>query len=80
VRFDAHATSSDIARAEFSLDAGDWTTALPVGQLSDAPQLSYDLVFKGLAPGEHTVSVRVFDAYENATSGKVTFTVPIGRR
>jgi hypothetical protein len=80
VRFDARDTASDIARTEYSLDAGDWTTALPVGQLSDAPQLSYDLAFKGLAPGEHTVSVRVYDAYDNTTSGKVTFTVPLGRR
>jgi sugar lactone lactonase YvrE len=80
IRFDARDSASAIARAEYSLDAGDWMMAIPVGQLSDALLESYDLPLKGLAPGEHTVSVRIFDAFENTVSGKVTFTVPIARR
>jgi outer membrane protein assembly factor BamB len=80
IRFDARDSASAISRAEYSLDAGDWMIAIPVGQLSDAPQESYDLPLKGLAPGEHTISVRVFDAFDNTVSGKVTFTVPIARR
>jgi hypothetical protein len=80
IRFDARDSSSAIARAEYSLDAGDWTIVFPVGQLSDAPQVSYDLLLAKLAPGEHTISVRVFDAFENVSSGKVTFSVPLARR
>ncbi len=80
VRFDARDSASAIARAEYSLDAGEWVMAVPVGQLSDAPQETYDLLLRNLAPGEHTVSVRVFDSFENTTSAKVTFSVPVGRR
>jgi hypothetical protein len=48
---------------------------LPVGQLSDAPQEHFDWTLDGiLAPGEHTLAVRVYDEYENVTSAKVTFT------
>jgi outer membrane protein assembly factor BamB len=75
VRFEARDSSSAIARAEYSLDGGEWTILFPVGRLADAPQESYELVLKGLPPGEHTVAVRVFDAFENTTSAKTTFTV-----
>ncbi|HUK29909.1 MAG TPA: hypothetical protein VLV89_02275 [Candidatus Acidoferrum sp.] len=76
VRFIARDSASDIARAEYSLDAGDWTLVYPDGRLSDAPIEHYDFNLKGLAPGEHTVAVRVYDRFENMTAGKVTFRVP----
>ena len=76
IRFDARDAGSAIARAQYSLDAGDWTLVLPTGQLDDAPQEHFDWTLPGvLAPGEHTLAVRVFDEYENATSAKVTFTI-----
>jgi hypothetical protein len=74
-RLDAADPGSSIARAQYSLDAGDWIMVLPVGQLSDAPQEHFDWTLDSLAPGEHTLAVRVYDEYENATSAKVTFTV-----
>ncbi len=80
VRFDARDSYSAIARAEYSLDAGDWTLVFPVGQLTDAPQESYELLLRGLAPGEHTVAVRVFDRFENGATAKVTFSVPAQKR
>lgn len=76
VRFDARDSSSAIARAEYSLDAGDWKLVFPVGRLTDAPQESYELLLRGLAPGEHSVAVRVFDQFENTSNTKVTFSVP----
>jgi flavin-binding protein dodecin len=79
VHFIARDTASDIARAEYSLDAGDWTLVYPDGRLSDAPVEHYDIALKGLAPGEHTIAVRVYDRFENMTAGKVTFRVPLGR-
>jgi outer membrane protein assembly factor BamB len=80
VHFDARDSYSAIARAEYSLDAGDWKLVFPVGRLTDAPQESYELVLRGLSPGEHTLAVRVFDQFENTTSAKVTFTVPAAKR
>ena len=42
VRFQASAPVSFIARAQYSLDAGDWTLVFPAGGLSDAPRENYD--------------------------------------
>ncbi len=73
VLFEARDPSSAIARAEYSVDAGEWILVFPVGRLSDAPQASYKIVLPRLAPGEHTVVVRAFDQFENMASAKVTF-------
>ena len=80
VRFDARDSFSDISRAEYSLDAGDWKLIFPVGQLTDAPQESYELMLRGLAAGEHTLAVRVYDQFENGATAKVTFSVPAKKR
>ena len=75
VRFMAHDAASAIARTSYSLDAGRWETVFPSGQLTDAPTENYDVVLRNLPSGEHTVTVRVFDQFENNATGKVTFTV-----
>jgi hypothetical protein len=80
IRFDARDSYSDIARAEYSLDGGDWMLVFPVGRLTDAPQESFELVLRGLAPGEHTIAVRVFDRFENGATSKVTFSVAAKKR
>ncbi|MGB6875303.1 MAG: hypothetical protein WBD87_04655 [Candidatus Acidiferrales bacterium] len=79
VRFTARDAASAIARTSYSLDAGHWETVFPSGQLTDAPSENYDVALRDLAPGEHTVTVRVFDQFENTATGKVTFTVPGSR-
>ncbi len=76
VRFAVRDSASAIARAEYSLDAGEWTLVYPVGRLTDSPQENYDLVLRGLAPGEHTLAVRAYDQFENGASSKLTFFVP----
>jgi hypothetical protein len=76
VQFNARDPVSSLERAEYSVDAGDWTLVFPVGQLSDSPEENYRIELRGLAPGDHTVSVRVFDLFENSSIAKVTFTVP----
>jgi sugar lactone lactonase YvrE len=78
VRFDAADPGSAIGRAQYSLDAGEWTLVLPVGELSDAPQEHFDWALAGLDPGEHTLAVRVYDEYENVSSAKVVFTIAPG--
>ncbi|MGB6431397.1 MAG: hypothetical protein WBF06_12495 [Candidatus Acidiferrales bacterium] len=76
IRFDASDPGSSIARAQYSLDASDWILVRPVGELNDAAQEHFDWTLAGnLAPGEHTLAVRVFDEFDNATSAKVTFTI-----
>jgi len=71
---------SPISRAEYSIDADDWQTAEPVGQISDYKIESYDLTAplplptpgkqKDAAVDEHTVVVRVFDRFENVGVAK----------
>jgi hypothetical protein len=72
VRFQASAPASFIARAQYSLDAGDWTLVFPAGGLSDAPRENYDFQLKKVTPGEHTVTVRVYDQFDNISSAEAT--------
>jgi WD40 repeat protein len=80
VRFRATDNVSSIVRAQYSLDAGDWTIVPPVGGLSDSLVEQYSVTLRGIAPGEHTVSVRVYDQFENESAAKVTFTAPTAKR
>ncbi len=81
IQFSAHDPSqTPLARAEYSLDAGPWTPVRPVGELSDAPVEAYRIQLKGLAPGEHTISVRVSDLYDNSGIAKTTFPVAAAPR
>jgi hypothetical protein len=75
VRFQASAPVSFIARAQYSLDSGDWTLIFPAGGLSDAPRENYDFQLQKISPGEHTVTVRVYDQFENVSSAKATVRV-----
>jgi WD40 repeat protein len=80
VHFRASDSASAIVRAQYSLDAGEWTIVSPVGGLSDSPTEQYSVTVRGLTPGEHTVSVRVYDQFENEAAAKVTFTVSAAKR
>ena len=79
VTFRALDNFSNIKRAEYSVDAGDWQFVEPVGQLSDAKIESYDFrsalpapQAKSQTPGQsdHVVVVRVYDRYDNMNSAK----------
>lgn len=76
VLFDAASSSASIARAQFSVDAGDWQILFPVGLLSDALKESYQITLAALPAGEHTIAVQVFDRFENPAAAKVTFVTP----
>ena len=74
VRFRAEDNFSNIKRAEFSVDAGDWKYLEPIGQLSDSKIENYDLKI-AIEPGkdaasEHVVVVRVYDKYDNMAAAK----------
>jgi sugar lactone lactonase YvrE len=84
VTFRAVDSFSNIKRAEYSLDAGEWQFVEPAGQLSDSKTESYD--FRVALPVinaasataktasaeqlEHVVVVRVYDRYDNMNSAK----------
>jgi len=70
VRWHAADALNNIAKAEYSLDGGDWTVVSPVTRLSDSLALDYDLTVDA-APGEHTIAVRVQDDYDNLAVEKV---------
>ena len=75
VSFNAVDAFSPIVRAEYSLDAGPWQFIEPVGKISDSRTEHYKFnVIVGTvdasdanAPktGEHLVTVRAFDRFEN---------------
>ena len=76
VRFQASHPSSSIARAQYSIDAEDWTLVFPSGGLSDSSRENYDFQLPKVAAGEHTITVRVYDQFENVSSAKATVRVP----
>ena len=84
VTADAHAPSSPVARAEYSIDAGPWQYIEPVGKISDAETERYDFTaplpqpseqlrvakLPPANPNEHVVTLRVFDRYDNSATAK----------
>lgn len=76
--FDGEDATSPIDHAEYSVDAGPWQYIDPVGELSDSQHEHYDFqipasALKGLA-GEHLLTVRVYDRFDNIGLAKTTFT------
>ena len=70
VKWTATDALTNVTKAEYSLDGGEWTVAPPVGGLSDSQSLSYELALEQVAPGEHTIAVRVEDEYDNQSAAK----------
>jgi hypothetical protein len=72
--FDAEDAVSPVVNAEYSLDAGPWQHIDPVGQLSDSKYEHYYVCFgsaqESVKPGEHLVTVRVYDRYDNVGLAK----------
>ena len=80
VTFDADDAFSPIAHAEYSLDAEPWQFIEPVGGLSDSKHEHYELRLTAAAldgkPGEHLITVRVYDRHDNVGVAKTVFTAP----
>ena len=74
VSFDGEDQASPITRAEYSLDAGPWQYIDPVGKLSDSRHEHYEFKFDveapGGKPGEHLITVRAYDRYDNVGVAK----------
>jgi hypothetical protein len=70
VQFEAKDTESSIERAQYSVDGGDWLMLAPKTGISDGKQESYEFSVSELKAGEHTITARVYDRFENVGSGK----------
>jgi sugar lactone lactonase YvrE len=70
VRFHARDLSSDIDKAEYSINGGDWCMVEPVTRLTDSKEEDYRVTVNR-TPGETTIAVRVADEFENQSVAKV---------
>ena len=81
VSFTATDPMSPIARAQFSVDAGPWQYIAPTGRISDSLTEHYDFTTplpnshhqpsaQVPDPGQHVITVRVFDRYHNVVLAK----------
>jgi hypothetical protein len=70
IGFAATDAESNIERAQYSVDGGEWMLVAPKTGISDGKQESYEFTVNGLKAGEHTIAVRVYDRFENVGSGK----------
>jgi sugar lactone lactonase YvrE len=85
IRFNAADSMSIIKRAEFSVDAGDWSFLAPKGEIADSKNETYEF-FADLpsfneqtsagTSDEHVVSLRVYDRADNMASAKVVVKAP----
>jgi hypothetical protein len=64
--------SSQVRRAEYSIDGGRWQEVHPRDGINDAVEESYDIVLRDLAgPAPHIVVVRASDLLGNLSTGRV---------
>lgn len=73
--FSASDSGSNVERAQYSVDGGEWLLLAPKTGISDGKQESYELNVSGLKSGEHTIAVRVYDRFENVGSAKAVVNI-----
>jgi hypothetical protein len=62
---------SELRRCEYSVDAGTWNLLEAEDGVTDSLSETFKLTLPSLAPGEHTLTFRVFDAAGNVTARKM---------
>ena len=70
VRWKAKDALSIIDKAEYSVDGKEWLAVQPTTRLTDSQEHDYALTIDGVAPGEHTIAVRVSDEFDNQSVEK----------
>ena len=70
VRWKARDARSNIDKAEYSVNGGEWLLIEPVSKLTDSPEEDYRLQIDRAA-GEQVIAVRVSDEYNNQAVDKV---------
>ena len=66
-----------VASVEYAVDsATHWQKSLPDDTMADSPEERYTLALKGLAKGQHTLTVRATDDRGNAGYETISVSVP----
>ncbi|MGB7069040.1 MAG: hypothetical protein WBD22_06055 [Pyrinomonadaceae bacterium] len=73
VSFTAADAASYLTRAEYSVNGGDWRPVYSDDGISDGSRESYTFNIPATVPGEHTITLRVFDVNGNAGNARVVF-------
>jgi outer membrane protein assembly factor BamB len=68
--FHAKDAFSNLSKAEYSVNGGEWTVVEPATRLTDSPEHDYRVMLPNRPPGEITLAVRVEDAYANQAVAK----------
>ncbi len=71
VRFNVEDGSGMIKRADASVDSGEWQAVFPEDGIADSPRETYALDLPLNGTGEHTISLRAFDASGNVSSMRI---------
>jgi sugar lactone lactonase YvrE len=72
VTFEVEDVTGMVRRADVSVDGSVWSAAFPDDGIADSPRERYTLEVAVVGGGEHTISLRAFDASGNAGSVRVT--------
>jgi sugar lactone lactonase YvrE len=78
VQFQVQDAGSPLRHAETLLDALEWRDIVSDDGIVDARQEAFTINLEKLAPGEHIVTLRAFDAAGNAGVGKAIVRIPAG--
>jgi hypothetical protein len=71
IAVDAMDRGSVLRRCEYSVDAGPWLPVEAADGVTDSAQEQFPIRIENLTPGEHLISIRVYDAVGNAGLTKV---------
>ena len=71
IHWTARDARSNIDRAEYSQNGGDWLPVQPKTRLTDAPETEYVLNLDRVGTGEQVIAVRITDAYDNQAVDKI---------
>jgi sugar lactone lactonase YvrE len=70
VTFSAQDASGYIVRGEYSINGGRWIPVYPEDGIADSPKEQFTVEVKLAAGGEHTITLRVWDAAGNAGTAR----------
>ena len=72
VSFEVEDVTGMVKRADVSVDGSVWSAAFPDDGIADSPRERFTLEVPLVGAGEHTISLRAFDASGNVGSVRVT--------